>query len=105
MPWWIWLILALFMLTMIIGGFVYAGIHGAHSLKDIAHTGERVGERISAMTESKSSDESHEVPLFVQPLIVAQERYSDAHAQVLRRKADKRNRHVQAWNRWKRFNN
>ncbi|PJM79960.1 hypothetical protein [Bifidobacterium scaligerum] len=105
MPWWIWLVLALFMLTMITVGLVYAGIHGAHSLKDMAHTGERVGERISAMAENELSDQGHEAPIFVQPLSVAQERYSDAYAQVLRRKADKRNRHIQAWNRWKRFNN
>ena len=28
MPWWIWLILALFMLAMIVAGLNYAALHG-----------------------------------------------------------------------------
>ena len=28
MPWWIWLILALFMLAMIVAGLIYAALHG-----------------------------------------------------------------------------
>jgi hypothetical protein len=36
---------------------------------------------------------------------VAQNRYAEAHADVIRSKAAKRERHTQAWARWKRFNN
>lgn len=33
MPWWIWLVLVLFMLTMLVGGGAYACIRGYHAFK------------------------------------------------------------------------
>ena len=36
MPWWIWLLLALFMLSMIVAGCIYVVLHGYHAFKDIA---------------------------------------------------------------------
>ena len=36
MPWWIWLILSLFMLTMIVAGIAYAALHGFRALNGIA---------------------------------------------------------------------
>lgn len=36
MPWWIWLILALFMLAMIVAGLIYAALHGIRALKDMS---------------------------------------------------------------------
>ena len=36
MPWWIWLILALFMLAMIVAGLIYAALHGLRALKDMS---------------------------------------------------------------------
>ena len=96
MPWWIWLILALFMLAMIVAGLIYAALHGIRALKDMSDIGGQLGERVAAMGEP---------PLFTQPLSVAQNRYAEAHADVIRSKAAKRERHTQAWDRWKRFNN
>lgn len=49
--------------------------------------------------------DTSEPPLFTQPLSVAQNRYAEAHADVIRSKAAKRERRTQAWARWKRFNN
>lgn len=105
MPWWIWLILALFMLAMIICGLVYAGIHGIRALRDASETGGRIGEKLSAMGEPDSVGHTPEPAIFTQPLSVAQDRYAEAHAEVIRRRAAKRERHIRAWNRWKRFNN
>ncbi|PLS24730.1 hypothetical protein BLI708_09860 [Bifidobacterium imperatoris] len=105
MPWWIWLVLALFMLAMIIAGLVYAGVHGMHALRDVSEIGGRLGEKFAEMSDT---DDDHRVmtPVsFTQPLSAAQDRYADAHAEVIKRKAAKRERHIQAWNRWKRFNN
>ena len=73
MPWWIWLILALFMLAMIVAGLIYAALHGIRALKDMSDIGGQLGERVAAMGESGTSAE--------------------------------RERHTQAWDRWKRFNN
>ena len=75
MPWWIWLILALFMLAMIVAGLIYAALHGLRALKDMSDIGGQLGERV------------------------------EAHADVIRSKAAKRERRTQAWARWKRFNN
>ena len=96
MPWWIWLILALFMLAMIVAGLIYAALHGLRALKDMSDIGGQLGERVA---------DTSEPPLFTQPLSVAQNRYAEAHADVIRSKAAKRERRTQAWARWKRFNN
>lgn len=104
MPWWIWPILVLFMLAMIAAGLVYAGLHGFHAVQDIAEIGGRLGERVSKMGEPGDSTEESEPPLFTQPLNVAQERYVDAHAEVIQRKNVTRERHIAAWDRWKQFN-
>ena len=105
MPWWIWLILALFMLAMIVAGLIYTALHGIRALKDMSDIGGQLGERVAAMGESGTSADTSEPPLFTQPLSVAQNRYAEAHADVIRRKAAKRERHTQAWARWKRVNN
>jgi len=52
MPWWIWLILALFMLAMIVAGLIYAALHGIRALKDMSDIGGQLGERVAAMGES-----------------------------------------------------
>ena len=39
MPWWIWLILSLFMLAMIVAGIAYAALHGFRALNGIAEIG------------------------------------------------------------------
>lgn len=104
MPWWIWLILALFMLAMIIAGLAYAALHGLHALKGMTDIGVRLGERVAAMGEPSETNDSTEAPLFTQPLSVAQDRYAEAHADVIRRKGTKRDRHARAWAKWKRFN-
>ena len=100
MPWWIWLILALFMLAMIVAGLIYAALHGLRALKDMSDIGGQLGERVPG-----TSADTSEPPLFTQPLSVAQNRYAEAHADVIRSKAAKRERRTQAWARWKRFNN
>lgn len=43
MPWWIWLILSLFMLAMIVAGIAYAALHGFRALNGIAEIGGRLG--------------------------------------------------------------
>ena len=87
MPWWIWLILALFMLAMIVAGLIYAALHGLRALKDMSDIGGQLGERVAAMGEPGTSADTSEPPLFTQPLSVAQKRYAEAHADVIRSKA------------------
>ena len=58
MPWWIWLILALFMLAMIVAGLIYAALHGIRALKDMSDIGGQLGERVAAMGEFGTSADS-----------------------------------------------
>ena len=91
MPWWIWLILSLFMLAMIVAGIAYAALHGFRALNGIAEIGSRLGKPLSP-------------PTFTQPLNSAISRYDDAQVDVIRHRNAKRERHARAWARWSRFN-
>ncbi|HCH21483.1 hypothetical protein [Bifidobacterium sp. UBA6881] len=105
MPWWIWLLLALFMLGMFIAGLVFAGMHGYRAIKGIMHVGRQATERFSDMGESPSQTEvKNEAPWFTRPLQDAADCYIDAHAQVIERQEAKRNRHRRQWANWKHFN-
>ena len=62
MPWWIWLILALFMLAMIVAGLIYTALHGIRALKDMSDIGGQLGERVAAMGEPGTSADTSEPP-------------------------------------------
>lgn len=105
MPWWIWLVLVVFMLVMLIAGLAYAALHLWRAFGKVSRIGAVIGEHMAAFQDTAPSEEQPEPPLFTQPLSVASERYSQAHAEVIRRREAKRGRHVEAWTRWRRFNN
>ena len=92
MPWWIWLILSLFMLAMIVAGIAYAA---------------RLGKPLSELADVPQGADAREPlapPTFTQPLNSAISRYDDAQVDVIRRRNAKRERHARAWARWSRFN-
>ncbi|OZG59966.1 hypothetical protein BLEM_2141 [Bifidobacterium lemurum] len=103
MPWWVWVLLVVFMLAMIAAGLVYAGLHGLRALRDAGEIGAKLSQRFEAMGEGTDAGESNDAPLFTQPLDVARERYIDAHADVIRRQDAKRQRHAERWAVWRRF--
>ncbi|GAA0632123.1 hypothetical protein [Bifidobacterium pullorum] len=105
MPWWIWLLLVLFMLVMLLAGLGYAAWHLWKGFRKVADTGAVIGEHMAAFDDVAASSEPDMAPAFTQPLRATMDRYSDAHADVIRRRAGKRERHVEAWSRWRRFNN
>ena len=105
MPCLIWLVLVVFMLVMIVAGLAYAALHLWRAFGKVSRTGAAIGEHMAAFQNTAPSDGQPEPPLFTQPLSVASERYSQAHAEVIRRREAKRSRHVEAWARWRRFNN
>ena len=92
MPWWIWLLLALFMLAMVVSGVVYACLHGYRAFKDVAK-----GKPLPQNNEN-------EAPFFTRPLKDAADRYADAHAGVIERHEAKRSRHAQQWAQWRHCN-
>lgn len=102
MPWWVWVALALFMLAMLVAGLVYVAIHAARGVRSAGRVTTAMGERLAAMGEPDPAGERRHdtTPIYTLPLSEAAGRYSDAHAGVIRRKADKRDRHAAAWQRW-----
>ncbi|KFI97476.1 ABC transporter permease [Bifidobacterium stellenboschense] len=101
MPWWIWLLLALFMFAMIVIGGIYAFRRAMAALRVVSDTGEQVSDRLAAMGEPAEDSAEDDSPIFTQPLRVAAERYEHAHIEVVKRRQATRDRHVQAWKRWK----
>ena len=104
MPWWIWLVLVLFMLALLVVGGVYACIHGYRALKDVSKLGGRVFRRFEAMSKPLPQVEENTAPFFTKPLEDATDRYAEAHAEVIRRRETRRVRHAQQWAKWKNFN-
>ncbi|MBW3093464.1 hypothetical protein KIH79_11140 [Bifidobacterium sp. 82T10] len=102
MPWWIWLLLALFMLSMIVAGIIYAAVHGIRGLKTAGDVGSRIGDRFAAMQDIPSQDQGPQPPVFTEPLRDVADRYAQAQAQVVARRQATRERHVRTWARWKR---
>lgn len=105
MPWWIWLILALFILAMFVAGVVYAIVHGIRAMKTVSPVGRQVSERLDAMArKDDSTDEGPQRAIFTEPLHVAADRYADAHAVVVERKERRQDRYAQQWAQWSHFN-
>lgn len=104
MPWWVWLVLALFMLGMLIAGCMYAAVHGMRALRNVSETGAQISERLGRMSEHDSTVQAPQRPIFTEPLRVAAERYSDAHVQVIERRQQRVDRHARTWRRWSTFN-
>lgn len=104
MPWWIWVVLAAFMLVVLVAGLAYAALRLWHGFRKVSDTGARIGECLAAMGRPSEAAAVDEPPSFTQPLQAAADRYADAHADVVRRREARRARHVEAWARWRRFN-
>ena len=99
MPWWIWLMLSLFMVAMLVAGFVYAALHGLRALKGMGGIGSHIGRVMSRMNERIPVAQA-EAPAFTRPLRDMTDRYVDAHAVVVERREAKRDRHAQLWAQW-----
>lgn len=104
MPWWIWLVLVLFMIAVLVAGAVFAGSRAMSMVHTVSEVGDSVSQRISAMKE-KEEPTPIQPPVFTQPLRTSVSKYTDAHVQVVQRKTNKRLRHASTWVSWKHFNN
>ncbi|KFI51745.1 hypothetical protein [Bifidobacterium biavatii] len=102
MPWWIWLLLALFMLAMIVAGIVYAAVHGIRGLKTAGEIGSRIGDRLAAMQDAQPQSRAPQAPVFTEPLQTAADRYAQAQSEIITRQQATRERHARTWARWNR---
>lgn len=103
MPWWIWLILALFMVAMLVAGVAYVLVHGLRALHGLGELGARFGEVTSRLGDSVEASDPG-APMFTRTWSEGAERYADAHAENISRRGAKRERHVERWAEWSRFN-
>ncbi|MBI0145133.1 MULTISPECIES: hypothetical protein [Bifidobacterium] len=106
MPGWIWIFLVIFMLAMLIGGAVYAIRHAMTAGRSIGRVSDDLNRHMPqppVAGQSQATDRA-EGPAFALPLSHSTERYSQAHAQVLQRREQRRRNHARVWRRWKQFN-
>ena len=106
MPGWIWIFLVIFMLAMLIGGAVYAIRHAMTAGRSIGRVSDDLNRHMPqppVAGQSQATDRA-EGPAFALPLSQSTERYSQAHAQVLQRREQRRRNHARVWRRWKQFN-
>lgn len=103
MPGWIWPILVLCMIASCIAGLIYA-------LRKAARTA-RVAGSLAGQVQAKLNQNYPEdgeqvpsVPAFTQPIAASSQRYAEAHARVIERKEQARNKHRQQWQVWRNFN-
>lgn len=104
MPWWVWLLLVLFMVAVLIAGAAYVCVHGYRAFKVAAALGERISKRCEDMSKTFVQPQDNGIPFFARPLKDAASRYTDAQVDVIRHHEMKRTRHVQRWVRWQYFN-
>ena len=52
MPWWIWLVLVVFMLVMLIAGLAYAALHLWRAFGKVSRTGAVIGEHMAAFQDT-----------------------------------------------------
>lgn len=104
MPWWIWLILALFMLAMLVAGIVYAAVHALRASKVVGAVAADVSARIDEMNAPQDAGGAPRRAIFTEPLAVAADRYADAQVAVVERRERRHERHAAVWRRWEQFN-
>lgn len=104
MPGWVWVVLACFFVIMLVLGTLFAFHHAKNAARTIKPVIEHTQEKLAQMKEQKSEDVDSLDPIFVRPLDVAIDEYAAAHADVLARRDERRQRYATAWTRWSRFN-
>lgn len=99
MPWWIWLILAIFLVSMFLIGSVYAFIKLNKGLVVVSESADKISDiydRFDTL-DNKTVDDK---PLFTQPIAVAARRYEEAHKRVILRDERKKEIHKLVWQHW-----
>ncbi|WP_369343334.1 hypothetical protein [Bifidobacterium aquikefiricola] len=91
------------MIVVLIVGAAYVVFRALAAMRTVTGLTGVIGDKIADAQSSSSERESHD-PLLTQPLSVASERYSQAHAEVIRRHDRIRERHMRTWQQWKHFN-
>ncbi len=101
MPWWVWLLITIFMLAMIIIGGIYAFKRGMNLLLTANQTSSDIFERVGKMSDTEEARHADSTPLFTQPISQAANRYATKHATMIRRHEAAQDRHAKKWSEWK----
>ncbi|BDR53019.1 hypothetical protein KIM372_09260 [Bombiscardovia nodaiensis] len=103
MPGWIWLVLAMLMLCIFLAGCWYAFRRASAAARVMSSLSSAISQRLGP-AQNDPGDRVQEPPIFTQPLSTASDRYAQAHARKIERKAQAHERHRAQWSEWKAFN-
>ncbi|MDO4913708.1 MAG: hypothetical protein Q3961_04075 [Bifidobacteriaceae bacterium] len=98
MPWWVWLILVIFLFANITYGLIYAAHHGMKAISTFASLGNRIAKSFEKVGDVENK--ADEPIAFTQPIAVTGEKYTQAYAKVAARKVRARMRHEKIWDSW-----
>ena len=100
MPWWIWLLLVLFMLCMIGAGLAYALKCAYKILENYTSFSAKVYPCFEKLQKSDDSVKTNTDPFFTRPISDAALRVEDARIRVLKRCERRGELHKAVWQHW-----
>lgn len=100
MPWWIWLVITVFMLCMISAGIVVVVLSAIKLAKTFFNFTDSAASKFEDLNESNENDDEPKDPLFTLPIQKAAERYEKTREKVLEHHQKIRENHHKIWQHW-----
>lgn len=100
MPWWVWLLITLFMLCMIVLGIFLVVVSLLRIVKNCSALSSKISSKFEHLNTCENSVEVNRDPLFTRPLKDAAELHEKTLKFVIARKNLKREKHKAVWERW-----
>lgn len=101
MPWWIWLLITVFMLLMVALGVAIVVLSAIKIARVCFGISEDVSSRFERLHEpNKEDNENPRDPLFTLPIKDATNRYERTHTKVIDRHQKIRENHRSIWQHW-----
>lgn len=99
MPWWIWLLITIFMLCMIAAGLTLVVLSAIRLAKTCCGFSQEVASRFDFLNEDSDAEVCRD-PLFTQPIAHAAHRYERTRTRVVERHERIREKHRLVWQHW-----
>ncbi len=100
MPWWIWLVITVFMLCMIAAGVAVVVLSAIRLAKTCFSFANVATSKFEALNDSNKISSEPKDPLFTLPIKVASERYEYTRTKVVERHQKIRENHMKIWQHW-----
>lgn len=100
MPWWIWLVITMFMLCMIAAGIVVVVLSAMRLAKTCFSFTDSAASKFEALNETHENDDEPTDPLFTLPIQKSAERYERTREKVVEHHQHIREIHRAIWLHW-----